>query len=276
MVIYADILMLLNFLVDYFIISATKHILRRKAGSFRTIMGAAVGGVGSLYIFLPVDTYLFDLLFKLLICSVSVLIVFGFKSLKKFAKAFLVLFLVNCSYAGIMTAFWHIFKPKGMAVINSVVYFNISPLFLIVATVAAYLLFVLLYAVFSRVAKNSGVCTVTLFADGVKTDFNAIVDTGNSISDTFGKSEIIIADRRVAVALFGNCDTQSNINLRPRYRVVPCRTVAGSDLLEGYRCDKAKIKSNGKTITLEKPILALSKIAIEDGFEGIVNPDILG
>lgn len=275
MVIYADILMLLNFLVDYFIIAATKHILRRKVGSVRTILGAAVGAVGSLYIFLPVSSYILDFLFKLIICCISVFAVFGFKSLKNFTKAFLVLTSVNCGYAGIMTAFWHIFKPNGMAVINSVVYFNISPLVLISATVIAYLLFTVLNIIFSRASNNSQDCTVTLFADGATTNFNAIVDTGNSISDTFGKSEIIIADRRVATALFGNCDTQSNVKLRPRYRVVPCRTVTGNDLLEGFRCDKAKIKSNGKTITLQKPILALSKTSIEDGFEGIVNPDIL-
>lgn len=276
MVIYADILILVNFLVDFFLLEAARLILRRSVKTGRMLLGAAVGGIGSLYIFLPVESRVFDLIFRIIVSAVGTLTAFGFGGFKRFIKANLVLLAVSCGYGGIMTFLWRIFSPKGMAVINSVVYFNISPLVLIGVTVGAYIIWTIIFGHFSRTAKCSEDCSVTLFADGHTADFKAILDTGNSISDNFGKSEIIVADRSVAVSLFGNCDTEENVRLRPRYRIVPCRTVSGSDLLEGFRCDKAKIKSNGKTVTLQKPILAVSKTPLSDDFEGIINPDIFG
>ena len=61
-----------------------------------------------------------------------------------------------------------------------------------------------------------------------------------------------------------------------RFRMIPCNTVSGNDLLEGYRCDEASVIGSNKTVILKKPILAVSKTPLDDGYNAIINPEILG
>ncbi len=274
LVVYADILIILNLIVNYFLLLAVKRFLCSKAKIIRIILSAAFGGVSSLYIFLPQSAVIFELLYKLVICIVMTLLSFGYKSLKYFLKASGTVFCVTCLYAGIMIAVWHIFKPDGMIINNSVVYFNISPLILICSTVAFYLTFTALIRIFSGTSKAAEKCEITLFAEESKVSLNAIIDTGNSIEDIFGKSEVIIADKSVYYSLFGERDISTDDSLKKRYRVVPCTTVTGMDTLDGYRCERADIKTQSSNITIKKPILAISKEALCDGYEAIVNPKI--
>ena len=58
-----------------------------------------------------------------------------------------------------------------------------------------------------------------------------------------------------------------------RYRILPCNTVSGSGVLEGFRCDSAVIISNNEKTVLQKPILAISKTDLADGYDAIINPE---
>ena len=154
------------------------------------------------------------------------------------------------------------------------VYFNISPLFLIGFTVAFYLLFSIGVKIFGKSSNSAERCEVTLYANDKKANFDAILDTGNSLRDIYGKSEIIIAEKSVFYLLFGENNINNDDTLKKRYRIIPCTTIAGSTTLDGYRCDKAFIKSENNKITLEKPILAISNEAINDDYAAILNPQI--
>ena len=274
MIVYADILLLLNFLVNYFLLLTVKHILSVNVKTYRLILSSAFGALSSLYIFIPSVNKFIDLLFKLLTCFFITLIGFGYKTNKKLLKSFFTVFGATCLYAGTMIAVWRIFKPNGMLINNSVVYFNISPLFLIGFTVIFYFLFSSGFKILSSSSKSAERCRVTLFANENIANFDAIIDTGNSLEDIYGKSEIIIAEKSVFYLLFGDSNTENDESLKKRYRIIPCSTVSGFGTLDGYRCDKAYIRSNDKNITLKKPILAISNQAINDDYEAILNPKI--
>lgn len=274
MIVYADILVLLNMIVDYFILAVTTAILRKKSFVLRQIAAAAIGGISSLYIFAPENGVLADLLFNIAVCALMTLAAFGFRGKKQFLKASGVLLLVTCGYGGIMTAICTVFSPRGMTVSNSVVYFNITPGILIGCSVAAYLLYFIFSAVFSSSSKLAGRCRITVKAGERSVDMNGIIDTGNSIKDVFGESEVIIADKESVKRLFGGTDPSQNDALKSRYRLMPCRTVSGDGALDGFRCDSAIVSDGKKTVTLEKPILAVSGTPLKDDYQAIVNPEI--
>jgi len=272
MVVYADILIVLNLIVNYFLLLATSKLLRRNVKVLPMLLSALAGAFSSLYIFLPKPSVIAELFFKVSVCFLMSAIAFGLRGIKQFLKASALLFAVTCGYAGIMMAVWHIFSPKGMIINNSVVYFDISPLILVGSSVAVYLVFVLLNLLFKRSAETAGECEISVTANEKNIKLKAILDSGNSLVDLFGKSEIIIADKLFVDQLFSN---QNEEELKTRFRVIPCSTVSGDDVLEGYRCDTAFVSGENKTVTLQKPILAVSKTALNDGYNAIVNPKIL-
>lgn len=272
--VYADILVLLNMTVDYFILAVTAAVIKKKCPVLRQLAAAGIGGVSSLYIFAPENGVLTDLLFNTAVCALMTLAAFGFRGKKQFLKAAGVLLLVTCVYGGIMIALCTLFSPRGMTVSNSVVYFNITPGILIGCSVAAYLLYFVFSAVFSSASKLAGRCRITVEAGGRSVDMNGIIDTGNSIKDVFGESEVIIADKECVKRLFGGTDPTENDTLKSRYRLMPCRTVSGDGALDGFRCDSATVSDGKKSVTLEKPILAVSGTPLNDDYQAIVNPVI--
>lgn len=274
LVVYADILVLLNMLVDYFLLLVCRRILRQKPPLWRQLGGALVGGLSSLYIFAEQTNMVTDLLVRAAVCVLMTLVSFGFGGKKRFFRACGMLLLVTCAYGGIMTAVWQLFRPNGMTVVNSVAYFNLSPTILIGASVAAYLLFILLSTIFSRTAVLAERCEITLFADDADITVSGLVDTGNSAEDIVGGSEVIIADRACAERLFGDLNPYTNEKIKSRYRLMPCGTVSGTGMLEGYRCDRATVREGEREIKLNKPVLAVSKTPLKDDCAAIVNPKI--
>lgn len=273
MIVYADILILLNLAVDYFLLMLTSHLLRRSVTLVRQLLAAGMGALSSLLIFLPELNTAVQLSAGITIALVMTAVAFGISDKKGFLRAAAVLFAISFGYAGGMLALWNIFRPNGMVIHNSVVYLDISPLFLIVFSVAAFFITVLLRKLLDRAAPLAESCEIVLFADGRSITVTAIADTGNSMEDVFGLSEIIIADRAAATALLG--DYANDPEMLHRYRALPCSTVSGSELLDGYRCDKAYVTHNGKTFEIRKPILAVSKSPLGGDYSAIINPKSL-
>ncbi len=275
LIVYADVLIFLNLLVNYFLLLAVARVLNKSVKTHRLVLGSLLGALSSLYIFLPPLSIWLEMIIKAAVCGVMCLIAFGYNGGRAFFKSMLLLVLVTVGYGGVMYAVWLLFSPKGMVINNSVVYFNISLIHLIVFTVLGYVAFSVFYKIFSRRAITAKRCNINVYAQGKSASLTAIVDTGNSIEDVFSQGEIIICDKSVMSQLFGDSEIKGNTALKSRYRLLPCSTVSGVDMLEGVRCDKAVIHYDGRTVTLEKPILALSKTALSDG-EAIINPKILG
>ncbi|MBO5321920.1 MAG: sigma-E processing peptidase SpoIIGA [Clostridia bacterium] len=275
MVVYADILFVVNLIVDYFLLRVSLKVLKTTPKSWRIAVSAVIGGLFSFYIFLPKSPLLIEILAHLLMNSVMMLVCMGFKSVKTFLRGMLVHFGVVCCYGGVMTALWQIFKPQGMIINNSVVYFNISPVVLIITTVFGYFLYMIFSKIFAITSKGAKRCNITLYALGKSVGASAIIDTGNSISDIMSDSEVIIADKSVAKALFGNLDITKDPLLATRYRTIPCNTVSGNSILEGFRCDICQVYLEDKIISLNNPILAISKTPIKEDYSVILNPKIL-
>lgn len=268
MTVYADILIITNFIVDYFLLTVTGRATKRKPPLWRQLVSAFAASLYSLVIFLPLHNKLLELLLNIAVSYAVCFLCFGFESFRRFIFSGAVFFAVAFSYAGAMLAIFYIFKPYGMVINNSVVYFNISPLFLIVFSVIGFFIFSLFSTVFSRRNTAAEKCFITLVFCGIKADFNAIIDNGNSLTDPFLQSPVIIADKNKAFSVFGQMSAEKHPE---RYRAIPCGTVSGEVLLDGFRCDSGKIITENKTINLTRPIIAISKTPLCD-CEAIVNP----
>lgn len=275
MVVYVDVLLVVNLIVDFFLLKLTFKLLRVNPKPIRVLISVLLGATSSLYIFFPESTAFIDIAVQLIISSLMMLSALGFKTLKYFLRAVGVFFAVTCVYGGIMTALWQVLKPKGMVINNSVVYFNISPLVLIVSTVSGYFLYLFLSKILALPSKTAKRCSLTLYALGKSVGLTGIIDTGNSITDILSNGEIIIVDKAVVMSLLGTEDILSDPVYATRYRTVPCETVMGRSLLDGFRCDMGEIRFEDKVIPLNNPIIAISKTPIKENYSAILNPKIL-
>ncbi len=271
MVVYADILIVVNTIVDYFLIKATCLLKKKKISVLKQIIASILGGISSLYIFLQNTNWIIDFSFQCIMSFIISIICFGMKR-KQLLSSFLILQAIVCGYTGFVIAVFTLFKPKNILINNSVIYYQISPLAIILFTAAFYMIFTLLFFIFSKNSVYSGKCEIDVWVENRTIKLTAIIDTGNSIEDAMSNSEIIIVDTKSVEKLFVDYKTEkSNEN---RIRKIPCGTVSGVGLLDGIRCDYAHVYYKDNSFRLEKPILAISKSEFNDDYDAIVNPKI--
>ena len=78
MVIYLDVLILINLYVTYFQILAVSVFTHRKTVWYRKLSAAGIGAVASLSIFIPQEMVLTLTLLKIFLCALIAFVAFGY------------------------------------------------------------------------------------------------------------------------------------------------------------------------------------------------------
>lgn len=273
--IYVDILILLNFVVDFFMLNLTAKISNSTVKTKRIILGSVFASLFSLYIFLPPLKFWFEFVLRTVSSLIIVLFCFGFKNIKMFLKRFFVFYLISFIFAGVMIAIWLLFKPKTMAINNGIVYFNFSPVVFLISTTVCYLSLLIFRNVFATESSKAKRVKITAYINNNSVSFVSAVDTGNSLRDPISNTPVIVADKKIIMQLtreeYGKFINGNSKTLSDRYRIIPIKTVGGGGLLAGIKCDYVKYNN----FLVENTIIAESKTSFTDDYSAVLNPEIL-
>ena len=267
MTVYADVLVVVNSIVNLLLLLASAKLLGVVTCRWRLCAGALVGALGSLVIFLPYVGMWFQALYKILLALAMAAAAFGVRPWQRLAKALFVTFAVSFLFAGLMLALSHLLAPAGMIFYNGVVYFDISVLALILSTTAAYLLLLLFERLFAGRVDEHRLYEITVTAGGRAVSCKGLADTGSDLREPFSGAPVIVCDRTLAE------------RVRPPehagFRVIPCRTVTGEGALEGFRPDEIQITGGGRTIRTSDVYIAASREPISGEYQALINPQII-
>lgn len=258
-VIYIDVLIFVNFIVNYFILLATQRICRQRAGTLRIFLADALASACSLAVFLPETGAISGVLLRLAVSSAVVLTAFGFRDCKRFFSLLGGFFAVSFAYAGICFGIWAVLKPKGMIIKNDIVYFDVSPLLLICTSAVCYVLLMLLKKHFSKDEGTSLEYTVEITINGQTSSLKGLLDTGNMLYDCFSECPVIIAKKKYihnsAIPNFSFAGGEKGLkqldgvnlpeNLKG-FRLIPYCVVGSKGVLPAFKPDGVVI-SDGKT-----------------------------
>lgn len=265
MVVYLDVLIFLNAVIDFCLLNLASLIVGCKLKTIRLIIAAIFASSFSLVIFAPKLSSVTEFSIALISALFSVAIAVGIKKIKLFIKFYFSFLTVSISFNGIITLVWFLFKPSGLIFKNSVVYFNISAFEMIFWTIISYIIIKCVLFIIRRTSPMASRCKVTLENLNKTIELTALVDTGNSLKDIYTGKQVIIVDRNTATEIFGD------ITLMPPI-LLPCATVNGVSMISAYSCKKTKINNSDIGASL---IAVTDKIIEDSDYKAIVNPQIL-
>lgn len=272
MVIYADVLVVLNLYINYFLIRTSALLMRREISQKRSVLAALVGALGSLVILLPPLPFLLIFLEKAALCSLITFISFGKQRPVDFASSALFFLTVNFIFAGLMLALWTVAAPYGMFCGNGVCTFNI-PLGAVMAfTIAAYCAVKLVRVLSDKRMRTSKICPV-LITRGETLSLRGLCDTGCELCDVFSGKPIIVCEADKISAILPEevrAYLSGEVLESTGLRLVPCNTVSSQALLPIFKAEKILIN--------EKPIDAYIGVAdacLGSDIDCVFNPKIL-
>lgn len=284
MVIYLDVLILINLYVTYFQILAVSVFTHRKTVWYRKLSAAGIGAVASLSIFIPQEMVLTLTLLKIFLCALIAFVAFGYTGFRAYAVSVLFLMLVSFVFSGLMLCVWLFAAPMKMLFINGTVYFGVDTMTIILSTCAAYGVVRIIRYILDKNGKTDGKYTVIIKNNGRECRLSALADSGNGIVDCFSGLPVIVCRRDMcadvsppAIDMIENNSDISEIGTQmiKGVRIMPFSTVGKGGLICMFKAESIVI--DDETNEEKYPVNALIGIVIggRQEYEAIFNPTIL-
>ena len=284
MVIYLDVLILINLYVTYFQILAVSAFTHRKTVWYRKLSAAGIGAVDSLSIFIPQEMVLTLTLLKIFLCALIAFVAFGYTGFRAYAVSVLFLMLVSFVFSGLMLCVWLFAAPMKMLFINGTVYFGIDTMTIILSTCAAYGVVRIIRYILDKNGKTDGKYTVIIKNNGRECRLSALADSGNGMVDCFSGLPVIVCRRDMcadvsppAIDMIENNSDISDIGTQmiKGIRIMPFSTVGKGGLICMFKAESVVI--DDETNEEKYPVNALIGIVIggRQEYEAIFNPKIL-
>lgn len=284
MVIYLDVLILINLYVTYFQILAVSVFTHRKTVWYRKLSAAGIGAVASLSIFIPQEMVLTLTLLKIFLCALIAFVAFGYTGFRAYAVSVLFLMLVSFVFSGLMLCVWLFAAPMKMLFINGTVYFGVDTMTIILSTCAAYGVVRIIRYILDKNGKTDGKYTVIIKNNGRECRLSALADSGNGMVDCFSGLPVIVCRRDMcanvsppAIDMIENNSDISEIGTQmiKGVRIMPFSTVGKGGLICMFKAESVVI--DDETNEEKYPVNALIGIVIggRQEYEAIFNPKIL-
>ncbi len=181
MIIYLDLLIVINFIFDFLLLLTVNLALKRFSKLYRLFIASLFGEITLLSLFIPITSILFTLL-KLGMGLIMVLIAFGYKTLKYTLYNILYLYMTSIILGGFIYYLSIEFE-----------HFN----YLIILLIAPLVLYVFLKSIRAlKEIKNYYYKVSIVFNNDYKLTLTAFLDTGNKLIDPLTNKPVILINKK--------------------------------------------------------------------------------
>lgn len=241
MVIYIDILLALNWWIDFLLLLGVRRATGGGTGSWRLAVGALVGAVSCLVLFLPPMPVWLSLLVRLSAAVLMVTVAFRHRSWRDWRRRVLLLFALSAGLAGLCGALYFFLAPQGFYVFNGVVYYSVPPLLLVALTVVCYGVLWLAEQWLRRRSPTEHLFRVRLTYEGNSVTFPCLYDSGNHLVEPFSGCPVLVVERGIAEELLPIPPSVEELPVNQHWRLIPYDTLGGSGLLPAFFTDSATV-----------------------------------
>ena len=194
MKIYLDLVLIINFLIDFILLFGTSKLLKKTTSLKRLILGSIIGSLSLIFIFIDLNT-IGLLIYKIIISILIILITFGQKDFKKNITYFYILSIILGGTLYLLDITFT-YKSTGLVFIKNAYFLNF--ILIIIASPIIITLYIKEYKNYKLTITNK--YKVQIEINNEKYILEAILDTGNNLKDPYKKRPIILIDTQVNYA----------------------------------------------------------------------------
>lgn len=235
---YIDLVMLLNFLVDFFLLLAVNRLSGYPPGYGRCALSAALGGIYGAVCLLPGMGFLAGTLWRIVFLGLMSWLAFGWQS--STLHRGVLFYLLSMALGGVAIG---MSRGGTLSLIGS-----------------ALGVFLLAFLSFRTSGRGQRFVPVELRYEGKQVHLTALRDTGNSLRDPLTGQSVLVVGAKTAQILTGLTREQlrepaRSVTALPGLRLIPYRAVGqSSGMLLAMRMQEVTIgKWRGSTLVAFAP-----------------------
>lgn len=294
--VYADVIILENLVMNYLILWSTAKFLRKEFSRKKLFLAALLGAIYAVFSYFHQYKYLYTMSLKILFSFLIITIAFTPYKLKEFFRYTAVFYVLSFVFGG--AAFGLFYFINGIESLRNGVYLlNSFPVkILLVSSIIAY--FFVRYCwdfIQYRIKREKIITKISISVDEKDTVVDALVDTGNSLSEPITNTPVIIAEYGSLKTLLpqdvqcifeqnkeNNFGIIANIfsgsQWVSRFRVIPFKSLGRDNgMLIGFKPDQITIDLNQENRKIKNIIVGIynRELSNDGEYRALIHPDIL-
>lgn len=195
MVIYIDIVFIINFILDLLLLLTVNIALKRYSKIYKLILGALFGSISLITLFLPLNSILL-FIFKIIMGIIMCFIAFGYKNLKYTIYNVLYLCMVSIILGGFLYYLKVEFSYNNKGFVFY--YHGLAINYLFLLFISPFILYVFLKSIKAlKEIKNYYYQVRIIFANNYELKVSGFLDTGNKLKDPITNKPIIILNKKI-------------------------------------------------------------------------------
>lgn len=241
-IIYIDVLVVLNWMIDYLLLSLTARLTTSPPHRLRMVAASFFGGLAACQIVLTIPT-LISVVLHIATAAIMIRIAFPYRSLKIYLRSGFVFLCMSALLSGLVTALWYFTGTDAVLTHNGVIYCEISPLLLVIFSLVGYGV-ICLYDRLTHHRSPKTLEYVVTIDDGCGVcECRALYDTGLHLRDPFSGIPVIVVQRKALQPYISK--ELVTVPPSPRLRMIPYHTVGGTGLLPAFVPRSVTVRSRG-------------------------------
>lgn len=275
--VYADILFLINFCMNYVVLILCKKLLHVETKQWKIILAAVLGGVYSVCIFYPTLEVLYTVLFKLGISFVMVIISFPVKKIKDMLMRIGTFYIVNFVLGGACMALFYLTDVGGKtsAIVKNGAFYLKLPMWILLCSTTGVYIMITAVTRFLKNRHGRQKYDVTIALSGEKIEVRGFLDTGNCLTEPMSGKPVLVAAWSVLKELFPVGCTRENFAMYippERLKMIPYKTVGKEKgVLWAIRVDYVQFSDK----KIEKVLVGIYEGELSDEYDLLLHRGLM-
>ena len=261
MTVYIDVLFFINFIINLPVLYLTGKIARITITNARLLFGAACGALYAVFMFFPRLSFIYGAMAKVLFSLFVVAITFCVRGVRLYIKTVGVFYLVTFCLGGSVMALFYFTgmgQSTGALIKNGILYMNLPSGLLFLSVGVCYIIIRIIWGVLeSRMAQENMYRKVGIFWNGKEVWLDALLDTGNALSEPLSGAPVIVAELEGLMPILPpslenafldetvRIENISDEAVRGRIRMIPFSSLGKEHgMLIGFRPDSTLVLEN--------------------------------
>lgn len=271
MVVYIDVLIILNVYITYFILRCCSRFFHEDYKLFRLITASVSGGISSLTVLLD-NSFPLALFARLLSVGITVVIAFGFKGAVRFFEKVVFCFGISMLICGGAEVIGESLETGFISSVGGYPYMNISVIVLLAATIIIYGMICFLRRLIDKGNAEKSIYLI-IENNGRRIKISAFSDSGNNLVDFLtGMPVIVCSSTAIKEILPDNILSETELK---GIRLIPWHSVSGGGIIRAFKPDSIAAVFNGEEKSLNALIGITEKECFNKETDAIINPKLL-
>lgn len=292
MIIYADIVLAVNLLMNSIILWFTARATDSCVSCWRIIMGS---GAGAMYALLGADNsfgFVYSAGGKLLVSGALIFVTFGYLSWRMFLFRLGVFYFISFLFGGAVLGWMYFLETGSWTLFSSDA--GISWTYLACGSIiGAGIVSVFARRCINRMYRKGTLHSILIEMGSASISVIALLDTGNGLHTIVGRKPVIIVEFTAIPPLLSpeatdflrshppsewlaNINKCSDHEWLGRIEIVPYQTVGSGGMLLAFRTDRISLASEGELSVIRSGVVAVyaGQLTSDSRYQALLHPGV--